>query len=180
MRYPLLVILSITLLAGCSTTTTQATSDTEYYTIEDGEKTFLEDESELLTDIPHIDTVLPRVLASFNEVTDGKREFDYIYETATEQLKQNEYKDLHGHVPLEEVSYIESDIDHYYINGLVHDKDENNIKVYVTIKNQISYEDNAGFINRLGASDHQAYHFKQDDGGNLLLDGYHLALHVQS
>lgn len=178
MKKLLCLLALIVLMMGCNRLDTNITksnsNDSKFYIVENNIKTYFKD-YEFMKDLHDFDSVLKNTIVSFNEIKDGKRDFLFINQIESEELKKNrEHQIFKEIIPGEGwLKTVRADINEYKVTALYYDKDQNLIKVYIKIERYEKY--NGGDVKVL---DNQTYIYKIENS-KLLLKEYHLSQHLK-
>ncbi len=166
----------IIFIVGCSNANKLNGDDkeTEYCIIEGGKKTYFQN-SEFIDDIHKFESILSSTVKSLNEVKDGKRNLNFIYEIESQELKEDEqHRIFSSLIPgASELKTINIEVESYRITGLQYDKDQKMIKVYLRVKT--NEEQKAGLVK---VENKQTYIYKLENG-KLLLKEYDLSQYLQ-
>lgn len=155
-RVVFIIFILIILIFGYSYISVEREKDeTKYYIVEGEKYTYFED-FDSMGNMFDLNSVLNKTIKSLNEVKNGKRDLDFIREIKSEELENdvlNRINDSRG-----KIKNFNIDVKKYYINGLVYDKDEKIIKVFIRTEKEGDYKE--GEPRFLTMYDYQTYIYK--------------------
>lgn len=171
------IVVIIATITGCSNIsnnlTNQVDKATQYYIVENETKIYYDD-ANFITYIPDFYSIVNKTIKSFNEVKEGKRNLDFVNKIASKKLiESNGYKLFSKKVPKDtELKIINSNIVDYSIVTLIHNKDENLIKIHISIETE---EENENGVVIVKNNQTYVYHI---DNNKIKLHDYHLEQHI--